>query len=81
MPANPLYAECIQRAAGLLGGYRALGLRIGVTPRLLERWGSGEGAAPESVFLKVVDILLEQSIRPIGPPRDRSEPPTIPRRR
>jgi hypothetical protein len=67
MQSNPLYAECILRAAIRLGGYRALGARIGVPPRLLERWGDGRGAVPETVFLKVVDVLLEQNVRPIPP--------------
>jgi hypothetical protein len=58
MHPNPLYAECVQRAAALLGGDGALAARLGVTPRLVERWLDGRSAIPESMFLRVVDILL-----------------------
>jgi hypothetical protein len=79
MRANPLYAECIQRAALLLGGYRELGARVCVAPRLLERWGRGQGVAPERVFLKVVDILLEENVRSMQPPGAK-DGPAIPTR-
>jgi len=75
VPSNPLYAECIQRAALLLGGYRALGARVGVAPRLLKHWASGKAAAPETVFLKVVDVLLDESLRVTPPPRDPQNTP------
>jgi hypothetical protein len=74
MQSNPLYAECIVRAAILLGGYGALGARIGVAPGLLERWAEGRSTVPESVFLKVVDILFEQNVPPIPPVGDADGP-------
>jgi hypothetical protein len=61
---NPLYAACIQRAARQVGGYDVLGSCLRVPPQLLERWAHGEGVAPPVVFLKVVDILLEEPRRP-----------------
>ena len=78
MLRNPLYAECIQRAARVLGGYAALGARLGRSPKALERWARGEGDGGEMVFLQIVDILLEESSRavppqpgdPIGPERN-----------
>jgi len=41
-----------------------LGSCLRVPPQLLERWAHGEGVAPPVVFLKVVDILLEELRRP-----------------
>lgn len=67
MLRNPLYAECIRRAAQVLGGYAALGARLGRSPQVLERWARGEGDAGEMVFLQVVDILVEESIRAVPP--------------
>lgn len=63
MLRNPLYAECIRRAAEVLGGYAALGARLGRSPKILERWARGEGDAGEMIFLQIVDILAAESIR------------------
>jgi len=60
---DPLYAECLRRAAEMLGGYVPLGKRLGRSPKVLERWARGEGDAGEMVFLQVVDILVEQTVR------------------
>jgi hypothetical protein len=62
--SNTLYAACIQRAAALLGGYEPLAERLGISPRLLERWAGGKGFADETIFLKIVDIVLERQITP-----------------
>jgi hypothetical protein len=67
MHPNPLYAECVQRAAALLGGEGALAARLEVTPRLVGRWLDGHSAIPESMFLRVVDILLEIDLPPKPP--------------
>jgi hypothetical protein len=75
MAPNPLYAECIQRAAGLLGGYAALGARIGVPSRLLERWAQGHYGVTETVFLKVVDVLFELNAQVPRPDDPASRPP------
>jgi hypothetical protein len=81
MLRDPLYAECIRRAAQLLGGYAALGARLGRSPQVLERWARGEGDAGEAVFLRIVDILLDESIRAVPPqPGDSTSPTQDPRR-
>jgi hypothetical protein len=66
MVRDPLYAECIRRAAEMLGGYVALGKRLGRSPQLLERWARGEGDAGEMVFLQIIDILLAESLRAVS---------------
>lgn len=70
MAVNALYAACIQRAAQRLGGYDALAARLKVSAALLERWASSESGASEAVFLKIVDILLEET-----PPPPSNPPP------
>lgn len=67
MAINPLYAECVRRSAALVGGYAALGARLGVPKALVERWAAGRSALPERVFLRVVDILLENGAAPKPP--------------
>ena len=75
MLRNPLYAGCIRRAAEVLGGYAALGARLGRSPKILERWARGEGDGGEMVFLQVVDILSEHSIYTTPPqPGDSTSP-------
>ena len=66
MAFNALYAACIRRAARRLGGYDALAARVGVSATLLERCARREAWASESVFLRIVDILLEET--PPAPP-------------
>jgi hypothetical protein len=68
MAFNALYAACIRRAAQRLGGYDALAARVKVPAALLERWADS-GAVNPSVFLKIVDILLEET--PPPPPANR----------
>jgi hypothetical protein len=62
--SNALFAACIRRAAGILGGYEALGEQLGIPPPLLEHWASGRGSADEATFLRVVDIVLERRFIP-----------------
>jgi hypothetical protein len=49
----------------MLGGYAALGKRLGRSPKVLERWARGEGDGGEAVFLQIVDILMEESLRAV----------------
>jgi hypothetical protein len=69
MAFNALYAACIRRAAQRLGGYDALAARLKVPAALLERWASS-GTVNPAVFLKIVDILLEET-----PPPPSNPPP------
>lgn len=66
MEPNPVYAACIRRAAGMLGGYDKLALRLAVGPRQLERWARGLGAPSDAQFLTLVDIVLDSIPPPAG---------------
>lgn len=61
---NPLYAACVSRAAALKGGFEELGAALGVRPARLQRWAEGVGAPPDAVFLKIVDLLLDDGVDP-----------------
>lgn len=55
------YRAALARAAGLLGGARQLSHRLQVPMPHLTRWLAGEGKPTIDVFLRVVDILIEEA--------------------
>ena len=59
---NPLYAQCVTRAARLLGGLDSLARELYLAPRVLERWVDGRSKPPTAVFLRIVDILLGDDV-------------------
>jgi len=61
---NPLYAACVLRAAALKGGFEELAAALGVQPASLKRWAEGVGAPPDAIFLKIVDVLLDDGVDP-----------------
>jgi hypothetical protein len=62
MLPNPLYAECVTRAAELLGGLDRLARELYLTPRVLVRWIDGRSNPPTGIFLRLVDILLDENV-------------------
>ena len=62
--SNTLYAACIQRAAAMLGGFDALGEKLAISPRMLERWANGKGLVDEAIFLRIVDIVVDNQVTP-----------------
>ena len=52
------------RAAVKLGSARALSDRLRIPMPELTRWLAGDGKPPMGVFLRVVDILIEERDRP-----------------
>jgi CheY-like chemotaxis protein len=54
------YRAALARAAGLVGSARALSVRLRVPMADLTRWLAGEGKPTIDVFLRVVDILVEE---------------------
>lgn len=53
--------------AALLGGEARLARRLGMSERVLNRFVTGQEAIPDSLFLRVVDLLLEEA-SPRKPP-------------
>jgi hypothetical protein len=54
------YRAALAHAAGLLGGARELAQRLQVPMSDLTRWLAGQGKPSIGVFLRVVDILIEE---------------------
>ena len=53
------YRAALAHAAGLLGGARELSNRLQVPMSDLTRWLAGQGKPSMGVFLRVIDILIE----------------------
>lgn len=58
------YRVALARAASLVGGARYLSDRLRVPMTDLTRWLAGEGKPTIDVFLRVVDILIEEGKKP-----------------
>jgi hypothetical protein len=58
------YRVALVRAAQVVGGARALSDRLRVPLPDLTRWLAGDGQPPMGIFLRVVDILIEQRDKP-----------------
>jgi hypothetical protein len=52
----------LRRAAAIAGGLVPLGARIRVDVTLLERWLSGDRKIPDAIFLRLVDIVLQDDM-------------------
>jgi DNA-binding transcriptional regulator YdaS (Cro superfamily) len=61
-----VHVRTLRRAATLVGGEQALALRIKVTPSHLALWLAGAGEPPADVFLRAVDIVMED-LQPSSP--------------
>ena len=59
--AEQTYRAALAQAAGLLGGARELSDRLHVSMSDLTRWLAGQGEPSIGVFLRVVDILVEEA--------------------
>jgi len=58
------YRTALVRAAQLLGGARRLSDRLQVPMPELTRWLAGDGKPSIGTFLKVIDVLIEESGKP-----------------
>jgi hypothetical protein len=64
MPPEDTYRAALVRAAELLGGTRPLCDRLQVPMPDLTRWLAGDGKPAIGVFLKVIDVLIEEGRKP-----------------
>jgi hypothetical protein len=58
------YRAALVRAAVLLGGARALCDRLHVPMSDLTHWLAGDGKPSIGVFLKVIDIIIDEDTKP-----------------
>jgi hypothetical protein len=57
-----VYTVALERAALILGGVDHLREFLGVRPYRLERWLTGASTPPADIFLKVVDVVSQESL-------------------
>lgn len=67
---DKVYSRTFQKAAELCGGRAKLARRLRVPAAELEKWIAGGGAPPLAVFLKAIDLVLDET----APPTAASEP-------
>lgn len=57
-----VHARAMRRAAQVMGGVEALRAHLQVSMRDLSRWMAGEVRPPDTVFLRVVDLLSDDEL-------------------
>jgi hypothetical protein len=60
---NDVYIRSFARAAELLGGVDKLAAHLNVSKSHLRWWIKGSGSPPVDLFLRVVDLLMDQKLR------------------
>jgi len=73
-----VYSRTFQKAAELCGGAKKLARQLRVPLADLEKWMAGAATPPMHIFLKAVDLVLDETQPPGGlsepadpdPPRD-----------
>ena len=71
----------MRKAAELAGGQKKLAERLGVSVAEIEKWTAGKAATPREMFLRVVDLIIDEitpsegAPDPDGPPSSRSSAP------
>ena len=63
MPST-VYMRTLHKAAELLGGRKPLARHLRVPLEELEKWMSGTAVPPMGVFLKAVDLVLDETSGP-----------------
>lgn len=57
-----VHVRTLRRAAEIVGGEQPLALRLKVTPSHLSLWLGGLAEPPGDIFLRAVDLVLEEDI-------------------
>ena len=70
-----VYSRALLRAAELLGGRDKLARVLQLPKDELDRWIRGDANPPREVFLRVVDIILDETGAADDPNDDAAEPP------
>jgi hypothetical protein len=71
-----VYSRTFQKAAELCGGQKKLARQLRVPLADLERWIAGGETPPTNVFLRAIDLVLDETPSPAaGSDPDDSAPP------
>ncbi len=73
--AISVQSRALRKAAELLGGQEKLAERLGVSAAGIEKWTGGKTATPREIFLRVVDLIIDE-ITPSGGSSESDEPPS-----
>lgn len=66
MSDNTLYIRALVRAAKLLGSVEALARHLGVSQTRLKLYLQGGERVPEALFLRTVDVLVDDETGKLG---------------
>ena len=58
-----VHVQTLRRAARIVGGELKLALRLGVTPSHLALWLAGIEAPPGDIFLRAVDLVMDDKLQ------------------
>jgi len=72
--APSVYSRTLQKAAEAAGGQKKLARILRVPAAELEKWIADKDEPPMAVFLKAVDLVLDETSSP-GAGSDPGEPP------
>ena len=61
-----VYSRTLQKAVEILGGQKKLARYLRVPLADLEKWIAGRDIPPMAIFLKAVDLVLEETSSPPG---------------
>lgn len=70
MEATSVYSRAVRKAAEMVGGRERLSRVLQVSLAEIEKWILGEKKPPREIFLRVVDLIIEDSAGsdPVDPP-------------
>lgn len=71
--AASVYSRALQKAAELLGGRDRLAKVLHVPASEIDKWIAGQSKPPREVFLRIVDIILDETSG--GAANESPEPP------
>lgn len=72
--ASKVMSRTFQKAAELAGGQKNLARRLRVPTAELQKWIAGGGEPPMAIFLKAVDLVLDETPHP-SPGSEPGDPP------
>lgn len=67
--ASSVYSRALQKAAELVGGREKLARVLNVPAADLDRWIADQAKPPREVFLRIVDLILDETT-----PADAADP-------
>ena len=60
--AASVYSRAVQKAIDLVGGRERLARRLRVPKAELDEWVADKARPPREIFLRIVDLILDESV-------------------